>query len=101
MLAIFRLAGEATRRPRPDGTFERGYWASYFLRAVRHHGGLAYAHQLLQQEGTTDGFRRLTEEHRLDLTMEAVVLQPEYAELFSATERHEPLQKRLIIGPCG
>jgi hypothetical protein len=71
MLAIFRLAGEATRRPRPDGTVERGYWASYFLRAVRNHGGLEYAHQLLRQEGTTDGFQRLTEEGRLDLTMEA------------------------------
>lgn len=87
MLAIFRLAGEATRRPRPDGTVERGYWASYFLRAVRHHGGLAYAHQLLQQEGATDGFQRLTEEGRLDLTMEALVLKPEYADLFSDEER--------------
>lgn len=63
---VFRLAGEATRRPRPDGTTARGYWASYFLRGVRNHGGLDYAHQLLRQEGTTDGFRRLTEEGRLD-----------------------------------
>jgi hypothetical protein len=87
MLNIFRLAGEATRRPRPDGTTARGYWASYFLRGVRNHGGLEYAHQLLRQEGTTDGFRRLTEEDRLDLTMEALVLRQAYTDLFSQEER--------------
>jgi hypothetical protein len=87
MLDIFRLAGEATRKERPDGTVVRGYWASYFLRGVRNHGGVAYAHQLLRAEGTTDGFKRLTDEHRLDLTMEALVLQPEFAPLFTDGER--------------
>ncbi len=87
MLDVFRLAGEATRRKRSDGTSERGYWASYFLRGVRNHGGPDYAHQLLRKEGTTDGFQRLKEEGRLDLTMEALVLRPEYAELFSDEER--------------
>jgi hypothetical protein len=87
MLDVFRLAGEATRRTRSDGTTARGYWASYFLRGVRNHGGPDYAHQLLRKEGTTDGFQRLKEEGRLDLTMEALVLRPEYAELFSDEER--------------
>jgi hypothetical protein len=87
MLDVFRLAGEATRRTRPDGTTARGYWASYFLRGVRNHGGPAYAHQLLRKEGTTEGFQRLRQEGRLDLTMEALVLRPEYTELFSDEER--------------
>lgn len=87
MLDIFRLAGEATRKQRPDGTFIRGYWASYFLRGVRNHGGLAYARQLLDVDGTTDGFARLTEEGRLDLTMEALVLRSDYEALFSPRER--------------
>lgn len=87
MLDVFRLAGEATRRTRSDGTIERGYWASYFLRGVRNHGGLDYAHQLLRKQGTTDGFQRLKEEGRLDLTMEALVLKPEYTALFSDEER--------------
>lgn len=87
MLDVFRLAGEATRRRRSDGTVARGYWASYFLRGVRNHGGPGYAHQLLRKDGTTDGFQRLREEGRLDLTMEALVLKPEYAELFTAEER--------------
>ncbi len=86
MVDIFRRASEATRKQRPDGTFERGYWASYFLRGVRNRGGVAYAHTLLRAEGTTDGFARLTEEGRLDLTMEALVLRPEYHRLFSTTE---------------
>jgi len=87
MLDVFRLAGEATRRPRSDGTTARGYWASYFLRGVRNHGGPDSAHQLLRKEGTTHGFQRLKEEGRLDLTMEALVLRPEYAELFTEEER--------------
>ena len=80
------LAGEATRQQRPDGTYIRGYWATYFLRAVRNHGGLPYAHQLLRMDGTTDGFARLTAEGRLDLTMEALILRPEYRGLFSEGE---------------
>lgn len=87
VLAVYRRAGEATRKERSDGTFVRGYWATYFLRAVRNHGGLAYAHTLLAMDGTTDGFSRLTEEGRLDLTMEALVIRPEYASLFSESER--------------
>jgi hypothetical protein len=87
MLSIFTLAGEATRRVRADGSMSRGYWASYFLRGVRNHGGPEYARRLLRREGTTDGFQRLREERRLDLTMEALVLRPEYAELFTAEER--------------
>lgn len=87
MVGIFHRAGEATRKERPDGSVVRGYWASYFLRGVRNHGGVAYAHQLLRAEGTTDGFKRLTEEGRLDLTLEALVLRPEYAMLFSEKER--------------
>lgn len=87
MLDIFRLAGEATRKIRPDGSVERGYWASYFLRGVRNHGGLAYARALLDANGTTDGFQRLAEEGRLDLTMEALILRAEFSPLFSERER--------------
>jgi hypothetical protein len=87
MLDIFRLAGEATRRQRQDGTMARGYWASYFLRGVRNHGGPEYAHQLLRKQGTSDGFRRLTEEGRLDLSVEALVLRHDYAPLFTEDER--------------
>ncbi len=87
MLDIFTLAGEATRKEGPGGSPVRGYWATYFLRAVRKLGGLAYAHQLLRAKSTSAGFDRLTEEGRLDLSMEALVLRPEYVSLFSEPER--------------
>ena len=98
MLAIFRLAGEATRRIRADGSVARGYWASYFLRGVRNQGGLNYAHQLLAMAGTTEGFERLRQEGRLDLTMEALVLRPEYASLFSSVERQEAAHRLARAG---
>jgi hypothetical protein len=87
MLDIFRLAGEATRRRRPDGTFARGYWASYFLRGVRNHGGPEYARQLLRKTGTSEGFQRLSDEGRLDLTAEALVLRSAYLTMFTEDER--------------
>jgi len=87
MLAIFTLAGEATRKRAADGTTIRGYWANYFLRGVRNHGGPDYARQLLRAEGTSDGFQRLTDERRLDLTVEALVLRPEFSDLFTQDER--------------
>jgi hypothetical protein len=101
MLDIFRLAGEATRQQRPDGTYVRGYWASYFLRGVRNHGGLTYARQLLNATGTTEGFHRLTAEGRLDLTMEALVLRPEYQKLFSPGERQVAASRLARAGHGG
>lgn len=86
MLDIFKSAGEATRKQRPDGSTERGYWASYFLRGVRNHGGVEYARLLLHKEGTTEGFERLRREDRLDLTAESLVLRPEFSSLFTQEE---------------
>jgi hypothetical protein len=87
MLEVFNRAGEATRRRRADGSIARGYWANYFLRGVRRHGGPDYARQLLRAKGTTVGFQRLKDEGRLDLTMEALVLRPEFVTLFSVEDR--------------
>lgn len=76
MLDIYSLAGRAT-----------GYWAGYFLRSVRKDGGPEAARKLLWKSGTSAGFERLKEEGRLDLSMEALMLRPEFRELFSAEER--------------
>lgn len=83
MLDIYWLAGDAT-----------GYWASYFLRGVRNKGGLTEARDLLRKTGTSPGFERLKEEGRLDLSMEAIVIRPEYASLFTPAEV-ELAQERL------
>ena len=47
---------------------------------------LATARDLLRKSGTSPGYARLTAEGRLDLSMEALVIDPEFAELFKAEE---------------
>jgi hypothetical protein len=73
---VYRTAGRET-----------GYWASYFLRAVRSHGGVGAARRLLQAPGVSKGLRTLSGKDRLDLAMETLVLAPEYRSLFTDEER--------------
>lgn len=73
---VYRTAGRET-----------GYWAAYFLRAVKRHGGVAAARRMLTTKGPSKGLITLFEKGRLDLAMETLVLRPEYASLFSDQER--------------
>ncbi len=73
---VYRTAGKQT-----------GYWASYFLRAVRQHGGVAAAKRLLGGKGLSRGLLELRDRNRLDLAMETLVLAPEYRALFTDDER--------------
>ena len=66
---------------------ECGYNASRFLQMLGTMGGLAAAKQLISKPGGTDGFTTLWEHGRLDLSVEAHVLKPEYTELFTDEER--------------
>lgn len=66
---------------------ECGYNASRFLQMLGAKGGLAVAKQLISKPSGTDGFATLWEHGRLDLSVEAHVLKPEYAELFTEDER--------------
>ncbi len=66
---------------------ECGYNASRFLQMISNVGGLKAAKQLIRKDGGTDGFTTLWEHGRLDLSVEAHVLKPEYAGLFSDDER--------------
>ena len=66
---------------------ECGYNASRFLQMLGAKGGLAAAKQLISKPGGTDGFTTLWEHGRLDLSVEAHILKPEYAELFTEEER--------------
>ena len=73
---VYRTAGRET-----------GYWASYFLRAVRQHGGVRAARRLLGTHGPSKGLLKLRDKNRLDLAMETLVLKPEYSALFTDEER--------------
>ena len=66
---------------------ECGYNASRFLQMVSAKGGLAAAKKLISKTGGTEGFATLWQHNWLDLSLEAHVLKPEYAELFSDEER--------------
>jgi hypothetical protein len=61
---------------------EIGYNATRFMQMVAEIGGLATAKRLLQSDQVSDGFTTLWEHQRLDLSVEAHVLQAEFASLF-------------------
>ena len=73
---------------------ELGYNATRFLQLVSEIGGLQAAKRLISKDGGTYGFEVLWEHKRLDLSVEAHVLKPEYSELFTDQER-EMCRKRL------
>jgi TIR domain len=62
-----------------------GYNASRFLQMLDQ-GGLTAARQLLHAPSVSEGFATLWEHQRLDLTVEAHVLKPEFQHLFTAEE---------------
>ena len=64
-----------------------GYTATRFMQLISQKGCLLAAKQLIVKEGGTYGFEVLWENKRLDLSVEALVLKPEYEALFSDEER--------------
>ena len=66
---------------------ETGYWAGYFLKSVKQYGGVGAARRLLERGGVSKGLAKLASLNRLDLAMEALVLDPAYAILFTDEER--------------
>ncbi len=66
---------------------ETGYWANYFLRSVRQNGGVEATRRLLRKSQPQEGLETLRKIRRLDISVEAYVLRPEYAALFTEDER--------------
>lgn len=62
------------------------YTATRFLNMVIQHGGLEAARMLLNAHRVSEGYVALWERGRLDLTMEAMILQREWADLFTKQE---------------
>ena len=65
---------------------ECGFSANRFLQMVNAEGGLQAANKLLSSGGYSEGLTRLWEEKRLDISMEATVLQEPWSQLFSEDE---------------
>ena len=73
---------------------EFDYYPTYFLRMVMDRGGLSAAKQLLSGNKLSDGFVRLWEEQRLNLSVEALALRDPWSVLFTQEELTEA-QRRL------
>lgn len=69
---------------------EYGYNLTQFLSMIGQFGGVETAKKLIRKYASTgnlsDGYTKLWEVNRLDLTMEASVVKPEYQELFQNEE---------------
>ena len=66
---------------------EAEYNATRFLHMLTEHGGLETARILLHAKTVSEGYTALWERGRLDLSVEAVILESEWSELFSDEER--------------
>lgn len=62
------------------------YNATRYLMMLRENGGLETAHRLLRSSDISYGFTELWMLGRLDLTVEALVIRPDYAVLFTPEE---------------
>lgn len=65
---------------------EANYNAAYFRSMIAQLGAVETARKLLASPAVSDGFAALWE-RGMDLTIEALVIEPEFAELFSEEER--------------
>ena len=66
---------------------EIGYNANRFIGMLSEHGGLETARMLLNASTVSDGYAALWERGRIDLTVEAVILEPQWTGLFTPQER--------------
>ena len=70
-----------------------GYRPTYFLRMVSEHGGVSAARRLLRAAERQSGLTRLRELDRLDISVEALVLQERWKVLFSDKERRQARER--------
>lgn len=57
-----------------------------FIETINRFGIVRTAQEILRKGRTSDCFTKLVEANRIDLTMEAVIVNPKYAELFTDDE---------------
>lgn len=75
------------------------YNPARFLEMLRSIGAVATAKKLINAEVQSEGFARLWEEHRLDLTVEAVVVDnQEFHRLFTESELQRANERLDSVG---
>jgi hypothetical protein len=87
MLRLYSVTGEAI-----------GYWATRHLEKIQLVGGLQAAQDALKPTtGIAPGLRRLAKEYRLDLSLEDVVLQEPWCQLFSSAELSVARERLAVV----
>ena len=66
---------------------DTGYRPTYFLQMVIETSGHEAAMHLVHASQPSDGYTELYKRKRLDLTVEALVLQPQWVSLFTEHDR--------------
>jgi hypothetical protein len=78
---------------------EAGYNATIFLRMLGDRGRLATAKYLINSPKPSDGYTQLYERARLDLTVEAMVVEnPKWHTLFTSEELERARQRLVQYG---
>lgn len=72
---------------------EARYTATRFLQMLHEHRGLETARILLHSSAVSEGYTALWERGRLDLTVESLILQAEWNNLFTDEEREIAKQR--------
>ena len=75
-----------------------GSWPTRYLEKVRLIGGLRAAQEALKPTaGIAPGLRRLAKEYRLDLSLEDIVLQEPWCQLFSTAELRIARERLAVV----
>ncbi len=77
---------------------ECGYNAARFLQMLNTMDSVEVAKQLIHKDGISEGMIALWEKHRLDLSVEAHVIKPEFAPLFTEEEKNICLNRLNQLG---
>lgn len=75
-----------------------GYRPTYFLQMVQQHGGVSAVKQLLNAPEAQSGLTKLWELGRLDISMEALVVQERWIPLFGDAERQAAWERLQAFG---
>ncbi len=77
---------------------DHDYFATYFKRMIDQYGGLGAAKRLLAKPDIQEGLMKLWELDCLDQSMEALVVQKRFRELFTETEIAEARRRLDELG---
>jgi len=75
-----------------------GYNPTYMVRMVHDSGALGACQRLLATAEASEGFSRLWQLNHLALTIEDIVLRPQFAELFTDEQRAVARQRLADVG---